>query len=108
VKVFGLDPKKRFQDMAQSPNTPNGAISVQVFVRFCLRIVVLCVFATLGSVGFGRSLAALLWFSTILCTLAAIVRRELPLGSTLTHWDEGAAYGALYCLTLTINQASGT
>ena len=94
--------------MAQSSNTPNGAISAQVFVRFCLRIVILCLLATLGSVGFGASLAALLWFATILCALAAMLRREVPLGFTLTHWDEGAAYGALYCLTLTINQASGS
>jgi len=86
-------------EMAQSHNNaPNEARSIQVLVRFCLRIIVLSVFATLGSVGFGKSSAALLWLSAILCVVGGILRRELPFGSALTHWDEGATYGALYCL----------
>ena len=89
--------------MAQSPNMPNDARSIQVLVRFMLRIVVLSVFATLGNVGFGKSFAALLWLSTIICVVAGSLRRERPLDSFLTHWDEGAAYAALYCLASAFN-----
>lgn len=92
--------------MPQSPNIPNEARSIQVLVRFCLRIIILSVFATLGSIGFGKSFAALLGLSTILCLVGGMLRRELPFGSTLTHWDEGATYAALYCLASTINQAT--
>jgi hypothetical protein len=94
--------------MAQSPNVPNETRSAQVFVRFSLRIIILMVFASLGSVGFGKSLAALLWLSAILCIAAGVLRRELPFDAALTHWDEGATYGALYCLTAVINQANVT
>ena len=92
--------------MVQSPNVPNEVRSIQALVRFCLRIIVLSVFATLGSIGFGKSFAALLWLSAILCVVGGILRRELPFGSALTHWDEGSTYAALYCLASTINQAT--
>ena len=90
--------------MAQSPEPPDAVKSIQVFVRFGLRISALCFFATLGNAGFGRSMIALLGLSTILCGIAATLRREPPLNSTLTYWDEGAAYGALYCLATIVNQ----
>ncbi|UZE46974.1 hypothetical protein ONR75_18370 [Rhodopseudomonas sp. P2A-2r] len=72
--------------------------SAQVATRFAMRIVVLCVFASFGSIGFARSFAALLWMSVIISVFAGVVRRELPLGASLTYWDEAAAYGALFCL----------
>src|SRR3954452_15402132 len=40
-----------------------------MLARFCLRMSILAVFAAFGSIGFGRSLAALLWMSTILSAL---------------------------------------
>jgi hypothetical protein len=48
----------------------------RVIARFAVRVVLLVVFAAFGSVGFGRSLAVLLWMSIILCALAGLVRRE--------------------------------
>lgn len=89
--------------MAQYPNIPNDTRSIQVLVRFFLRMVVLSVFAALGSVGFTKSMAALLWLSAILCVVAGSLRREAVFDSALTHWDEGVAYAALYCLTSAIN-----
>lgn len=94
--------------MAQSPNMPNDTRSIQVLVRFFLRIAVLSVFAVLGSVGFTRSMAALLWLSTILCVVAGTLRREALFDSALTHWDEGLAYAALYCLMSSFNTAAAS
>lgn len=100
-------------EVRQPPNmsnrrTPDVIKSTQVLVRFSLRMIVLCVFATLGTLGFGRSMIALLWLSTILCAVAGVLRRESPFDSALTHWDEGVAYGALYCLTTAFNQATAS
>ncbi|MBX9712074.1 MAG: hypothetical protein K2X60_13660 [Xanthobacteraceae bacterium] len=92
--------------MAQFPNVSNDTRSMQVLVRFCLRIIILGVFAALGGLGFGRNLAALLWLTTILCVAAGLLRREGPFEPVLTHWDESATYGALYCLTAAFNQAA--
>jgi len=39
---------------------------------------ILVVFAAFGSIGFGRSLAALLWMSIILCTVIGMTKREPP------------------------------
>jgi hypothetical protein len=81
--------------------------SAQVITRFALRMVILCVFASLGSVGFARSLAALLGMSAIISTLTGLMRREPLLGASLTYWDEAATYGALFCLaSLATAQAS--
>jgi hypothetical protein len=91
--------------MAQSPDIPNDARSAQVLVRFFLRIAILSVFAALGSVGFTRSMATLLWLSAFLCAVAGTFRREAFFDSTLTHWDEGLAYAALCCLTSSFNTA---
>ncbi|UZE51177.1 hypothetical protein ONR75_11485 [Rhodopseudomonas sp. P2A-2r] len=72
--------------------------SAQVIARFTLRMIILCVFASLGSVGFARSFAALLWMSAIVCMLTALLRREPLRSATLSYWDEAAIYGALFCL----------
>ena len=69
-----------------------------MLVRFCLRTVILVVFAAFGSIGFGRSLAALLWMSIILSAVIGIMRREPPFDVTLNHWDETVAYAALFSL----------
>ena len=39
--------------------------STQVMIRFGLQIVILVIFASFAGIGFGRSLAALLWMSTV-------------------------------------------
>jgi VIT1/CCC1 family predicted Fe2+/Mn2+ transporter len=91
--------------LAQFPDFPQRRTSVQVIVRFGLRMIILVFFATLGSIGFARSLAALLWMSTILGAVIATMRREPPLDKALNHWDEMAAYAALCCLVSAFNQA---
>ena len=82
----------------QLPNLSRDVRSAQVIVRFCLRLGILATFAAFASVGFGRSLAALLWMSIILCAVIGTVKREPPLGAVLNHWDEATAYAALFSL----------
>jgi hypothetical protein len=94
----------RVSNLAQLPNLPQQLKSAQVLARFCLRMIILAVFATLGSIGFGRSLAALLWMSTILSAVIGTMRREPPFDNVLNHWDETVAYAALCCLVSGYNQ----
>jgi len=70
-----------------------------VIGRFCLRMTILVIFAAFGSIGFGRSLAALLGMSTILCAVIGTMRREPPFDMVLNHWDETVAYAALFSLS---------
>ena len=60
----------------QLPDLPRKLGSAQVLIRFGVRLLVLVVFAMFGSIGFGRSLAALLWMSTILSAVVAVIRQE--------------------------------
>jgi hypothetical protein len=76
-----------------------------VLVRFCLRMTILIAFAAFGSIGFGSSLAALLCMSMILSAVIGAMRREVPFGIILNHWDEMVAYAALYSLAGSFNQA---
>jgi hypothetical protein len=69
-----------------------------VIVRFCVRIIVLVVFAAFGGIGFDRSLTALLWMSAMLSAVLAALERETPFDAVLNHWDETMAYAALCCL----------
>jgi hypothetical protein len=77
-----------------------------VLARFCLRLTILTVFAAFGSIGFARSLAALLWMSIVLCVVVAIMRRETLFRDTLNHWDETIAYAALYALLCGLSQSA--
>jgi hypothetical protein len=74
-----------------------------VLVRFFLRTIILVIFAAFSSIGFGRSLAALLGMSIILSAVIGTVRREPPLGVILNHWDETVAYAALFALVSSFN-----
>ena len=76
-----------------------------MLVRFFLRMSILVIFAAFGSVGFGRSLAALLWMSIILCAVVGVMRREPPFGAVLNHWDETVAYAALFALVSSFNHS---
>jgi hypothetical protein len=69
-------------------------------------MVILVTFASFGSIGFGKSLAALLWMSTILCAVVGAIKRELPFSTTLNHWDETAACLALCALATGFNHAT--
>ena len=61
-------------------------------------MIILVTFAAFGSIGFSRSLAALLWMSAILSAVIGASRREPPFDTVLNHWDETLAYAALCCL----------
>jgi hypothetical protein len=74
-----------------------------VLVRFCLRMSVLVIFAAFGSIGFGRSLAALLGMSIILSAVIGTMKREPPFDTVLNHWDETVACGALFSLVSGFN-----
>jgi hypothetical protein len=91
--------------VTQLPSLPRQLRSTQVIARFCLRLAILIGFAAFGSIGFGGSLAALLCMSVILSAVIGAIRREVPFGIILNHWDEMVAYAALYFLVGSINQA---
>jgi hypothetical protein len=69
-------------------------------------MIILVLFAIFSSIGFGRSLAALLWMSTILSAVIGTMKREPPFGIVLNHWDETVAYAALCCLVNGFNLAA--
>jgi hypothetical protein len=92
--------------LAQFPGLPQEMRSTQVMVRFAMRIVILAVFASFSTVGFGKSLAALLWMSTVLSAVVGAIRREPLFDVTLNHWDEAAAYAALCCLAVAFHHAA--
>jgi len=85
--------------MSQLDQSSRQFRNTQVIARFFLRIVVLCVFATLGSVGFAKSFNTLLWMSAVMSATVAIVRRQPIFDSALNYWDETAAYASLCCLS---------
>jgi hypothetical protein len=81
-----------------SENLPESLKSIQVMVRFALRMVILVIFAMFAGSSFAGSMIALLWMSAILCAVYATMRRELPFRADLNHWDETTAYIALCSL----------
>jgi hypothetical protein len=92
--------------LAQFTGLPQEMRSTQVMVRFGLRLVILIIFASFASTGFGKSLAALLWMSTIFSAVVGTVRREPLFDAALNHWDETAAHAALCCLTVSLHHAA--
>jgi len=77
--------------------------STQALVRFALRMVILAIFATFGSFGFARSIAALLAMSIVFSVVVAVIKRERLLDGILNHWDEALACAALFCLVHTFS-----
>ena len=61
-------------------------------------MIILLFFAAFGSIGFLRSLVALLWMAAILSAVVGALRREPPFDTDLNHWDETIAYAALCSL----------
>jgi hypothetical protein len=94
--------------VAQIPNLPQDLRSTRVLVRFGLRVMILVIFAASASIGFGKALAALLWMAIILCAVNGAMRREPPFGPVLNHWDETAAYAAMFALVSSFSQAAPT
>lgn len=91
--------------MIQRSNLPRRLRSAQVLIRFGMRLFILVIFAMFGGIGFCRSLAALLWMSTILSACIAVIRRELPLDAELNQWDETVIYAAMSILVSGLNQS---
>jgi len=85
-------------DIPEQPTPP------KILLRFGLRTAVLMLFASFGAIGFGRSFAALLWMTIILCAVVGTMRREHVFTAGLNHWDEMVAYTALYCAVMELNQ----
>ena len=83
---------------------PRAIGPTRVLARFVVRVALLAIFAAFGSVGFNRSLAALLWMSIILCAVVALLRREPLFDTTLNHWDECVAFGTLFALVHIVNE----
>jgi hypothetical protein len=95
-----------FRVLAQHPtNLPQQLRSTRVLVRFLLRMIILLAFAAFGGIGFGRSLAALLWMSIILSAVIGAFRREALFGIVLNYWDETVAYAALFSLVTVFNHS---
>lgn len=84
--------------MPSLPDLPREIQSNRVLLRFGLRTAILASFAAFSHVGFGRSLAALLIMTAVLCAVTGTIKRETPLGAALNNWDEALAYAGLYCL----------
>jgi hypothetical protein len=58
-------------------------------------LLILSIFAALGSQGFGKTLESLLVLAVFYCIFIAAIRREEPFGLVLTHFDEAAAYAVI-------------
>jgi hypothetical protein len=94
--------------LARLANTTAHLTPTQVLMRFSVRTAILMVFASFGTIGFGRSLAALLWMTIVLCAVIGALRRERVFTTGLNHWDEVVAYTALYCAVIELNQLSAS
>jgi hypothetical protein len=92
--------------VAQHPSLPQDLKSTRMLVRFGVRMIILVVFATFGTIGFGASLAALLWMSAVFSAVIAAFRREPLFDTVLNHWDETVIYAALCCLISGFNHAA--
>ena len=67
---------------ANTPDIPQFG-SAQTLTRFFLRLLILSIFAALGSQGFGKTLESLLVFAVFYCTFVAAIRREEPFAPVL-------------------------
>jgi hypothetical protein len=84
--------------MPRTPDIPHFG-SAQALTRFFMRLVILSVFAALGSQGFWKTLEGLLGLAVFYCIFSAAIQREKPFGPVLTHFDEAAAYALIAHLT---------
>ena len=89
--------------MPHTPDIPRELASTYVLIRFLLRMLILGMFAALGSQGFAKTLESLLLLAMLYCVLIALIRREAPFGPALTHFDEAAAYAVIVCLELLVS-----
>ena len=87
---------------SRSPHLRMKSIRGTCF-RFAFRLIILTVFASLGTRGFGPAFAALLAMAGIFCAIAGAMRREQMFGHVLTHWDEAVAYAVIARLASTLS-----
>jgi len=80
--------------MSNTPDIPHFG-SAQALTRFFLRLLILSIFAALGSQGFGKTLESLLVLAVFYCIFVAAIRCEEPFAPVLTHFDEAAAYAVI-------------
>ena len=85
------------------PSFAHEVDSRQVLSRFAFRLIVLIVFASVSTRGFGPAFAALLAMAGIFCAIAGAMRREQMFGHVLTHWDEAVAYAVIARLASTLS-----
>ena len=90
---------KHAEDKSETPRREAKKKSVRrplgtggVMLRFSLRLLILLVLSSIGTIGFARSLETLCAMAAVYCSAAATLRREDPFGPALTHFDEAAAY----------------
>jgi hypothetical protein len=83
-------------------NQTQASKSIDVIVRFGLRLTAITVFALFAGIGLHHGLVIMLWMSAMLSAVIATVEQDEPLGGGLNHWDEAIAYAALCCLACTI------
>jgi hypothetical protein len=90
--------------VARQPDTNlmREAQTIRVIIRFWLRMMILLAFAAFSSIRFDQTLALLLLMSVVLSAVLATLKREVPFGRALNHWDEAIAYAALCCLIAAI------
>jgi len=84
--------------MPNSSKTPHPSVpdelapSVQVILRFGVRMIVFVLFALASRHDFATILEGSLRLATCYCLVAATFRRETVLSPVLTHFDEAAGY----------------
>jgi len=84
------------------PSFAHEVDSRQVLFRFAFRLIVLIVFASVSTRGFGPAFAALLALAALFCAIAGAMRREEMFGHVLTNWDEAVAYAVIARLASTL------
>jgi len=87
---------------SRDQNQPLVSKTINVIVRFGLRLATITVFALFAGIGLRHGLTIMLWMSAMLGAVIATVESEEPLGASLNHWDEAIAYAALCCLACTV------
>jgi hypothetical protein len=85
------------------PSFAHEVDSRQVLSRFAFRLIVLIVFASVSTRGFGPAFAALLALAALFCAIAGAMRREEMFGHVLTNWDEAVAYAVIARLASTLS-----
>jgi hypothetical protein len=98
-----MNPQPSDPTKAPRSAAPSLAVSsLQVIVRFGLRVLILAISATFAASGFARGFASLLVLGAAYCGCVAAFRREPPFGPLLTHWDEAAGYALIAGLSLAL------